>query len=653
MKLLLSLLSFTFVLFYLFLAGFALYRGLRNRANQIFAVFAMLLAIWALSYTFIFSAADKEQVMLWYRFSSIGWTLASAAGFHLWFILTRRHAKNFHILFPILFYVPGIVFFIASLNGFLFAYDFIPVSYGWRELVDSASPWIIIYNIVQLLFAAGGIVMLLRWQGRNKNSMKIHRQTVIMIVTILISTVLTLLSNFFSSAYNWNTPPLGHVFFGVWAFGIWISIIKYRLMNLTSEIVTEEITSKMMDILIIVDPQGNVLKVNPRVEELIGYSQKELVGKAFSPLVHEKDHFFRLVLKLRNQYTPHSNEIHFISKKHELIPVLMSVSLIKDSLGENAGFVIVAHDIREMKELQKEIVSRKKAQEELRKTYAELETEKNKIKIRNEIYEHELSLAHAIQMQFIPKNSPSPNIAFYYHPLEEVGGDFFDMVRYPNGSIGIFLSDVSGHGVPAALITSMIKSVTLQFCVLINSPDEFLYLMNDFLFGFTGGNFITAFYGIYDPSEKSLLFSNAGHLPPLLVSHDSVTPLGTDKKGIPLGIMSNLEIQQGVKKYRNDKVILEEGSKIYLYTDGLSETVNIKSAEDYTEDFGSIHLNNILRELFPLPIPVFIDRIVQRLIDYRGSDEFEDDICMIGLEVPTGAEETKKGTKEKTGKRKP
>lgn len=653
MKLFLSLLSFTSVLFYLFLAGFALFRGLKNRANQLFAFFALLLVAWALSYTFIFSAADKDVVVWWYRFSSVGWTLASAAGFHLWFVLTRRHAKKFHILLPILFYAPGIVFLIAALNGLLFAYDFVPVSYGWREMINSLSPWVITYNIVQILFAAGGIIMLLRWQGRNKNSVKIRIQTVIMIVSILISTFLTFLSNFFSSVFSWDIPPLGHVFFGIWAFGIWISIIKYRLMNMTSEIVTDEITSKMMDILILVDPQGNVLKVNHSAEELLGYTQAELTGKAFSPLVHEKDHFFRLVLKVRDEFTPHSNEIQLITKKYELIPVMMSVSLIKDSLSDNAGFVIVAHDIREMKTLQKEIANRKKAQEELRVTYAELEKEKNKLKIRNEIYEHELSLAHSIQMQFIPKNSPSPDIAFYYNSLEEVGGDFFDMVRYPDGSIGIFLSDVSGHGVPAALITSMIKSVTLQFSVLINSPEEFLYLMNDFLFGLTGGNFITAFYGIYDPAEHSLLFANAGHLPPLVVTRDNVTPIGVNKKGVPLGIMSNTEIQQGEKKYRNDKVMLEEGSKVYLYTDGLSETINVKAAADSSEDFGERHLNNILREFSPLPINVFIDRIVQRLIDYRGSGVFEDDICMIGLEVPISKGGVKKGTGKKQEKRKP
>ncbi|OHD56599.1 MAG: hypothetical protein A2Y33_03635 [Spirochaetes bacterium GWF1_51_8] len=634
MKLLLSLLSFTFVIFYLFLSIFALFRGWKNRANQIFAVFSLLLAAWALGYTFIFSAADMAEVLSWYRFSAVGWNLASAAGFHLWFVLTRKRPRKFHILLPVLFYIPGMIFLSLSLSGALYAYGFIPASYGWKELVNSSDPWVIAYNLFQLSFAVTGIVMLLRWLRQNRNSVKIRIQTVIMIVTILISTVLTFLSNYFSSALGWDIPPLGHIFFGVWAFGIWISIIRYRLMNLTPEIVTDEITSKMMDILILVDPQGNVLKTNPRAEELLGYTQKDLIGKQFSPLVHEKDQFFRLILKIREQYIPFTNELHLVSRKHELIPVSLYATVVKDNLGDNAGFVIVAHDIREMKALKKEVAERKKAQDELKNTYAELETEKNKLKIRNEIYEHELSLARAIQMQFIPKASPSPDIAFYYHPMEEVGGDFFDMVRYPDGGIGIFLSDVSGHGVPAALITSMIKSVTLQFSMELSDPAEFLYLMNDFLYGFTGGNFITAFYGIYRPEQKEFIYANAGHLPPLLIRKDSVTAIGEDKKGVPLGVLSSREIKEGDRKYINQKLAVEEGSKLVFCTDGLTETVSIRDNRTNPEEFGTAYLNSVLIELFPMPVPIFIERLVQRLMDFRNSDRFDDDICMICLDIP-------------------
>ena len=149
----------------------------------------------------------------------------------------------------------------------------------------------------------------------------------------------------------------------------------------------------------------------------------------------------------------------------------------------------------------------------------ELEQEKELLQIRNTTIENELIIARKIQMQIIPGHSPVENIFAFYKPMDKVGGDFYDFLKYRDPhKIGIFLSDVSGHGVPAAFITSMIKTSILQAGADREDPATLLSHLNELLLNQTGGNFVTAFYGIYNPPTREFIFSNSGHNPPLICS---------------------------------------------------------------------------------------------------------------------------------------
>lgn len=273
----------------------------------------------------------------------------------------------------------------------------------------------------------------------------------------------------------------------------------------------------------------------------------------------------------------------------------------------------------------------------------ELSQERNKLKIRNEIMENELSMAREIQLAMIPSQSPNPNISFFYKSMDQVGGDFYDFIDFgDNIRTGIFLSDVSGHGVPAAFITSMIKSFILKSMEMRNDPAWLLTYLNDALVKQTGGNFITAFYGIYNNKTKEFTYSNAGHNPPYLIRNANGTSsgmelLGSSNKGIPLAVLSSADLQTLNKKYSNSTASLSEYGKLFLYTDGLVEAVNIKDKEldENTSDFESACLEQAVSDYRGLPAKDFVDRIVERLIEFRGSDKFEDDVCMICLDLLT------------------
>jgi len=139
-----------------------------------------------------------------------------------------------------------------------------------------------------------------------------------------------------------------------------------------------------------------------------------------------------------------------------------------------------------------------------------LKKQKNEIKSSQEVIIGEIQLAKKIQEEIIPSSKPVYYIYSLYKPMFAVGGDFYDFIKIPNTeNIGIFISDVSGHGVSAALITSMIKTTLLQAAERINNPSELLLYINNVLQNHTAGNFITAFYGIYNSSNNTILYSNA------------------------------------------------------------------------------------------------------------------------------------------------
>jgi serine phosphatase RsbU (regulator of sigma subunit) len=250
---------------------------------------------------------------------------------------------------------------------------------------------------------------------------------------------------------------------------------------------------------------------------------------------------------------------------------------------------------------------------------------------RNLEMEKDILMARKIQNQLIPEKSPKDCIAFLYKPMEQVGGDFFDFLEFrEQNSIGIFVSDVSGHGVPAAFITSMIKSAISQTRDQQENPAYLLSSLNKSLFNQTGGNFVTAFYGIYKMESRKFIYANAGHNLPLIIQNNKMTLLETKNRSIPLGVMDNQEMLVNNLTYSNHTIQLESGSKLILYTDGLTETVPLDSEKP---DFETSLMEQAFLNNSSKPAKAFVNEIYRILVDFHGSDNFSDDVCLICLDV--------------------
>jgi len=261
---------------------------------------------------------------------------------------------------------------------------------------------------------------------------------------------------------------------------------------------------------------------------------------------------------------------------------------------------------------------------------SELELEKNRYRLQHDLLERELLMAQKIQEQMVPFSDPSEKISVIYRPMKLVGGDFYDFLKFRNSDkIGIFLSDVSGHGVPAAFITSMVKTTILQSGPRRENPAELLSYLNEHLINQTSDNFVTAFYGIYDPENRSLIYANAGHVSPFLIRGGEVHRL-EGVRSMPLAIMENDILLEKGKLYANNEVELEHDTRLLLYTDGFTETTASGNPNFYFEDE---ILEQAILELNDLSCKKFIEHLIARLIEFKGDDKFEDDVCLICMDV--------------------
>ena len=153
--------------------------------------------------------------------------------------------------------------------------------------------------------------------------------------------------------------------------------------------------------------------------------------------------------------------------------------------------------------------------------------------------EQELQVARQIQQELLPESVPKLEgwqIATYYGPAREVGGDFFDFVELSSGHLGLIVGDATGHGMPAALVMATTRGMLRGVVQSLESPGEVLARVNEALVAdIPPSTFVTCFYGILDPESGRLLYANAGHNLPCRRHNDQADELRA--RGMPLGLM--------------------------------------------------------------------------------------------------------------------
>lgn len=375
----------------------------------------------------------------------------------------------------------------------------------------------------------------------------------------------------------------------------------------------------------ITDIEGLIIWVNSAFTALTGYTFAEVIGQSTSILKSGKqsDAFYKKMWETILAGKVWRGEIINRHKDGSLYNEDMTITPVKDSTGATINFIAIKQDVTERIRTEAQVAR-----------YAEL------LQVRNTEYESDLKMASEVQEALLPQQYPTfpPSASeadsalrfcHRYFPGGAVGGDFFDVLPLSDTSVGVFLCDVMGHGMRAALVTAIVRGITEELTLVAHDPGEFLTELNrDFSKVFQHaerGMFATAFYLVADVRTGQMMYANAGHPSPLRVSRRreevEAIPFESGARGPALGLIETAE-------YRTCSMSLDARDLVILFTDGLCE---IERPD--RETFGEERLRQAVESrLHAEPVDLF-EQVVEEARNFSEGVGFTDDVCIVGIEL--------------------
>ena len=287
---------------------------------------------------------------------------------------------------------------------------------------------------------------------------------------------------------------------------------------------------------------------------------------------------------------------------------------LRDTRNELVGLVGISHDI----------TRRKKAEEELRRRSTEMETD---LRMARQVQEAFINRAPPAFPRGAPLETSALRFTHRYIPTTTLGGDFFDFLQLSDTKCGVLVCDVMGHGVRAGLLTALIRGVVEEMGHRAGDPGHVLHEVNHSLMPIveqTGQPvFASAFFGVIDTAEGTLVYGNAGHPAPL-VRHgrsNRISRLAPKNPEPAAGLIANFV-------YTNHRCEFRPGDVFLGYTDGILEASNASGMM-----FGERRLHEILADTHDLSGSQVSDRLLREVQSHSGRSEFEDDVCLVVIEA--------------------
>jgi len=253
--------------------------------------------------------------------------------------------------------------------------------------------------------------------------------------------------------------------------------------------------------------------------------------------------------------------------------------------------------------------------------------------VAQERMRRELALAAEVQQRLLPSRAPKGSaveIAGFCEPARGVGGDYYDFIDFDNSQLGVAIADVAGKGMPAALLMSTVQA-TLRSLTARNGSSapvnhelsSIVGNLNRLLFNSTNGeHYVTFFYATFDRATQRLTYVNAGHNPPLYLQADAdfeVRQLTSG--GLVAGAFEHAA-------YDQETVQMKPNDLLFLYTDGLSEAMNLEG-----EEFGAGRIMDTLKSIASLSADQIRDVVVRSVREWCAGMSLYDDLTFVVMKV--------------------
>lgn len=282
-----------------------------------------------------------------------------------------------------------------------------------------------------------------------------------------------------------------------------------------------------------------------------------------------------------------------------------------------------------------EVIARVQSQIKIQRLTHELIEKNKELTEKQRWLDEDLRAAGGIQQSLLPQRFPDIkhlNIAWKFIPSYLIGGDIFNFLQLDENNVGFYMIDVSGHGVPSALITVSISQALQPMKgnvtkgkidyppgYKITSPVKVLEILDAEYPLSRFEKYFTMIYAIINIQDGNILYSNAAHPPPVLLHKDGSHEL-LEAGGTIIGM-------DGILPFEEEQKNLYDGDRIIFYTDGVTEFEN-GSGEFYGEE----RFLSILKENKDKEVEALIDAVMASIKDFGGNTEFQDDISLVGIE---------------------
>jgi serine phosphatase RsbU (regulator of sigma subunit) len=389
------------------------------------------------------------------------------------------------------------------------------------------------------------------------------------------------------------------------------------------------------DVVIVMNSRGKILDANDKATTVFGKGilgehvdalglgiSKRLDSVGTSQIVQS--------FHIRNTKTPRRN----LNLRVSLIPV--------ESNGRVDELVLIGRDFMEIEPYREEIDrlrerlrtlqgEKKPSEKSIGKSASSLTAALRKLEDANQklgdMYKtlnSELELAATLQKSLIPKppaQAGQLRFAFHYEPMGHVGGDYYDVIDIDDTKKGVFLADVSGHGVSSAFIAAMLKISFRNYAPGCGSPAKVLEQLNrEYCNVIQTGDYVTAFYAVFDTSHNRIIYSGAGHPRPIC-RHEKKDIRFLSSEGFFIGMFEDAD-------YADSVIDFVEGDRFLAYTDGIIEAYSFQKNEQFGEkrllaSFG-MHDGGSL--------PTMLQRIIEDVKQFMHKSSFYDDLAMVAVE---------------------
>ena len=247
--------------------------------------------------------------------------------------------------------------------------------------------------------------------------------------------------------------------------------------------------------------------------------------------------------------------------------------------------------------------------------------------VRGKTLEAQLQQARAVQRRLLPEAANQSPIEFAGEcvPADEVGGDFYDLFPTARGEIAIVLGDVSGKGLPAALRMGVVHGAIRALSLANESLARTATLLNELLMEKSSREFVTLFWGFYDPGTHYLRYVNAGHIPPVLVGSGTGEVRRLETGGPVLGLLAGAS-------YADERILLDGEQTLIAYSDGLME-----ASSPAGEEFGDAKLLPLIVDTSGKAPKDVLQQIISEAVRFIGDGEFQDDLTIFVAKLARSA----------------